>query len=209
MDLIVDFPQRRSPPRTRPQTRAGVSFAHQSSIKYVENLSSEHKADLWLTARELNASRNQLSLDLKAILSTYTSVAEYAQETTKLGGDTSAFMGLENYMMKSTPMNIKDRRHSIWRTVFIEQERQKSMNVCDPEAISRIAGQVSKKSQERARIVGLLHAENRKAAAAVTPFALDDDPNDRIRCRQSARRRSIKEFPTLLEEEIFFRPQTC
>eukprot|EP00585_Thalassiosira_rotula_P008685 CAMPEP_0196135114 /NCGR_PEP_ID=MMETSP0910-20130528/3865_1 /TAXON_ID=49265 /ORGANISM="Thalassiosira rotula, Strain GSO102" /LENGTH=179 /DNA_ID=CAMNT_0041395205 /DNA_START=119 /DNA_END=655 /DNA_ORIENTATION=- len=178
MDLIVDFPQRPSPLRTKSPTK--VSFAEHFEVMDVTNLTHEHKADLWFTSRELESFKDQLSILLRDIVSTNSTVGEYAQKIMTIRGDTSAFLGLENYMAKNTASNIRYRRRSICNAILMEQERQSNIDAYDPEAMSRIAGQFSEVSRERARITGLLHADKSE-----TPMPLDDAHNC-IRHHQSA-----------------------
>eukprot|EP00584_Thalassiosira_punctigera_P017769 CAMPEP_0172561144 /NCGR_PEP_ID=MMETSP1067-20121228/91757_1 /TAXON_ID=265564 ORGANISM="Thalassiosira punctigera, Strain Tpunct2005C2" /NCGR_SAMPLE_ID=MMETSP1067 /ASSEMBLY_ACC=CAM_ASM_000444 /LENGTH=85 /DNA_ID=CAMNT_0013351125 /DNA_START=159 /DNA_END=416 /DNA_ORIENTATION=+ len=82
-------------------------------------------------------------------------MAEYAEMNTH---DTSAFMGLENYLSPDRPHEVKLRRRSIWNAVLSEQQRQVDADIEDPKAISKVAESFSDLSRKRARIIGLLHS---------------------------------------------------
>mmetsp|Transcript_27024 Transcript_27024/g.56305 ORF Transcript_27024/g.56305 Transcript_27024/m.56305 type:complete len:158 (+) Transcript_27024:131-604(+) len=153
MGLIVDFPQHDSPWNTAPPRR--VIFATHTEAKFVENLSLKCKADLWFSIQELESFKSGMARDIRRILSSGMTVADYAEMNVH---DTSAFMGLENYFFQNTRQNIRNRRGSVWEVVLSEQQRQLDVGVHDPESMAAIAEAASEKSRKRARIIGLLHA---------------------------------------------------
>eukprot|EP00579_Thalassiosira_antarctica_P022904 CAMPEP_0201990248 /NCGR_PEP_ID=MMETSP0904-20121228/93276_1 /ASSEMBLY_ACC=CAM_ASM_000553 /TAXON_ID=420261 /ORGANISM="Thalassiosira antarctica, Strain CCMP982" /LENGTH=240 /DNA_ID=CAMNT_0048544505 /DNA_START=58 /DNA_END=780 /DNA_ORIENTATION=- len=157
MDLIVDFPPCHSS-RNMPSPR--VSFADHLEINIIENLSQEFKDDVWFTQREIKSFTYQVIMTLRIISSTLNmTVAQYAEMNVH---DTSAFMGLENYLSKDTTENIRYGRDAIRKAVLLEQHRQLDLCIHDPDAISLISERVSELSRKRAHIIGLLHAEKRK-----------------------------------------------
>ena len=120
----------------------------------IENLSLKHKDDLWFSSQDMNSFKHQTKMILKGILSINMSVAQYAELKIQ---ETSAFMGLENYLSKETTQEIKHRRRAIHRAVLLEQQCQLDIGIDDPEAISIISEALSEKSRLRARMIGLLH----------------------------------------------------
>ena len=164
MNLIVDFPQCHSH-RNTPSPR--VSFADNLEINIIENLSLKYKDDVWFTQREIKSFTYQTIMTLRSMSSILNmTVAQYAEMNVH---DTSAFMGLENYLSKDTTEKIRYRRDAIRKAVLLEQQRQLDLCIHDPEAISILSSQVSELSRKRAHIIGLLHAEKRKTEP------LDDD----------------------------------
>eukprot|EP00580_Thalassiosira_gravida_P001561 CAMPEP_0201608686 /NCGR_PEP_ID=MMETSP0492-20130828/8664_1 /ASSEMBLY_ACC=CAM_ASM_000837 /TAXON_ID=420259 /ORGANISM="Thalassiosira gravida, Strain GMp14c1" /LENGTH=141 /DNA_ID=CAMNT_0048073599 /DNA_START=328 /DNA_END=753 /DNA_ORIENTATION=- len=137
------------------QPRVLVSFEGHATVKYIENLSLEYKADLWFSSAEMEQFKIKAARMLHSISSFGMSIAQYAQMNMN---DTSTFMGLENYLLRNTSRNIQDRRGAIWRAVRLEQARQVDAGIHDPDAIAIIAEVLSEKSRTRARIIGLLHA---------------------------------------------------
>ena len=154
MDLIVDFPQYHSH-RNTPSPR--VSFADHVEINIIENLSLKYKDDVWFTQREIKSFTYQTIMTLRSMSSILNmTVAQYAEMNVH---DTSAFMGLENYLSKDTTQEIGHRREEIRRAILLEQQRQLDIGIDDPEAISIISEALSVKSRLRARMIGLLHAD--------------------------------------------------
>eukprot|EP00585_Thalassiosira_rotula_P003250 CAMPEP_0196137778 /NCGR_PEP_ID=MMETSP0910-20130528/5653_1 /TAXON_ID=49265 /ORGANISM="Thalassiosira rotula, Strain GSO102" /LENGTH=156 /DNA_ID=CAMNT_0041398285 /DNA_START=66 /DNA_END=536 /DNA_ORIENTATION=+ len=153
MVLIVDFPQRRPLPTKGKPPR--VSFTSHAKVVYIENLSLNHKADLWFLSQEIERFKIQVARLLYSILSSGASIAQYAEVNAR---DTSTFMGLENYLTPNTSQNIRSRRRAILRAVLLEQARQLNAGVCDPDAMADIVWSASEKSRKRARVIGLLHA---------------------------------------------------
>ena len=73
--------------------------------------------------------------------------------------NTSAFLGLEHCLSKSTyKVVIKKRRASI-EAVISEHNRQLSSGVNDPTTLADISAAESAWARERARTLGLLHSE--------------------------------------------------
>jgi len=152
MDLIVDFPHKRAPSQNKPR----VSFVGAIEINFVENLSySKHRDSIWFSAEEMDSFRYQAALTVRTITST-TTMAEYAEQHVK---DTSAFLGLENYLSKNTLQEMKYRRRAAPMAVLSEQHRQDRLGINDPDALASASQAVSDMSTRRARIIGMMHAE--------------------------------------------------
>ena len=129
MDLIVDFPENRATPQNEPR----VSFEEAIEINFVENLSySNHRDDLWFLAEEMHSFKRQAAITVRTITSTMT-MAEYAELHVK---DTSAFLGLENYMTKNAFKEIRRRRKAVPVAVLSEQCRQDRLGINDPDALA-------------------------------------------------------------------------
>ena len=151
MDLIVDFPHNRATPQNKPR----VSFAD-IEIKFVENIScSKHRDDLWFSAEEMHSFKYQTAITVRTITSTMT-MAQKAELHVK---DTSAFLGLENYLTKNTLQEMKYRRKAAPMAVLSEQHRQDRLGINDPDALASASQAVSDMSTRRARIIGMMHAE--------------------------------------------------
>ena len=151
MDLIVDFPHNRAHPQNEPR----VSFAD-IEINFVENLSYSNQRDsIWFSAEEMHSFRYQAALTVRTITSTMT-MAEYAELHVK---ETSAFLGLENYLTQDAFRAIKHRKGAIQRAVLSEQHRQDRLGINDPDALASASQSVSDMSTRRARIIGMMHAE--------------------------------------------------
>ncbi len=152
MKLIVDFPhdcsnlQSAGPPR--------VSFADNIKIKFIENLSIEHKSYLWFTKQEMGSFKIKMGHLLQNITSTMT-MTEYAEMNSH---DTSAFMGLKNYLSPDRPREINHRQRAITNAVLSKQSRQIHTGANEPEATSKVAKLMSELSSNCARIIRLLHA---------------------------------------------------
>ena len=73
--------------------------------------------------------------------------------------DTSAFLGLENYLTKNTFKEIRRRRKAVPVAVLSEQYRQDRLGINDPDALASASQAASDVSTRRARIIGMMHAE--------------------------------------------------
>ena len=153
MDLIVDFPQQYSP-RNRLPPR--VTFADHLEMIIFDKISNESKAHVWFSSQEIQSFRYQMILMLRSLSSINMTVAQHAESNLH---NTSAFMGLENYFSETTPCEITCRRRTIRRAILLEQQRQLDVSIQDPGAISSISQVLSLESRNRARIIGLLHAD--------------------------------------------------
>lgn len=166
LDLIVGFPQGpRMSSFSKSSQRGRVSFANHVEVKYAGYL-LEYKESLWYSREEIKSIKCQSATLLRKITDHMT-MAEYAEINS---GDTSAFLGMENYLSPTTTKEIRCRRITICVMVLLEQERQSRSGVNDPERIAQVARGVSEASAVRARIIGLLHAERKdpKRTSAAT-----------------------------------------
>ena len=73
--------------------------------------------------------------------------------------DTSVFLGLEAHTSPCTPRTIRHHRAMVVRIVLDEQARQVEAGIDDVEANARLSVRASGWSRERARLIGLIHAE--------------------------------------------------
>ena len=156
-NLIVDFTQYQ-PRRCSCPNMPRVSFADHIEEKIVENLSYKHKTELWFTDHEMKSFRNQTVLLLRNINANSMTIAQYADRNIQ---DTSVFMGLERFFSKKTPKEIVYKRKAICRAVCSEQQRQLEAGIYDPDEMASISQAASEWSRNRARIIGLIHAEKR------------------------------------------------
>ena len=159
MNLIVDFPQipEDSTLNTQMPSTRRVSFTDKIEVKFIKNLSVEHKADLWFTDREVESFKfNNSALLMRKLSSMNMTMATFAEMNC---GDTSAFMGLEIYLSKSTCKGVMDRRRSIRVAVLLEQSRQVAAGILDPVKMAKISETESALSQRRSQIIGLLHID--------------------------------------------------
>ena len=154
MTLIVDFPQSNSSPHRRER----VSFVDQIQVKFIENLSYKHKSDLWYSQRELKSFKYHSALVLHKVKSVMT-MAQYAELHVD---NTSAFLGLENYLSELGYREITHRRQAVRRTVLLEQQRQSNLNIYDPDTMATVAEAKSDFSRRRAQIIGLIHIAERR-----------------------------------------------
>ena len=93
LDLIVDFPNQNS---TCSSPR--VSFSSNIEMKFVENLSIEHKSTLWHTPTDMENHKRHAALVLRCVRSMNLSMAQFAENNV---GTTEVFMGLENFLRDS------------------------------------------------------------------------------------------------------------
>lgn len=181
MELIVDFPHiiegcsaHHHDNRFPQVEKKRVSFSEKVKAWTIENLSFEHKADLWFTDREILRFRQQTIVLLKSLQARGMTVAQYAAKNTE---DTSVFLGLESHLTGTTARHIRDRRKRLARAVMSEQSRQIRRRLLlaagggggsieyyyyDPiERLASISAAETECSRVRAHIVGLLHCDKR------------------------------------------------
>ena len=89
----------------------------------------------------------QAALTVQRITSAMT-MAEYAELHRQ---ETSAFLGLEDYLSKNTSQEIRRRRKAITSAVLSEQRRQYRFGINDPDALAYASRAVSELSSRRAR----------------------------------------------------------
>ena len=165
MNLLVEFP------RSRQNSRAGasprVSFADIAEVKSVECLPSQYKADLWFSQLELNYFKSNAAILRRKMISDSTTMMilnnfDAAAEVMRLLNvqDTSAYMGLERYLTLATFEETVFRRKGLVRAMRLEQKRQRSIGIYDPDALTSVSEAWSEWSRDRASLVGLLHASS-------------------------------------------------
>jgi len=157
MALIVDFPQQSSH-ASPPNEQRKVSFGELSDVKFVENIALQHRADLWFSKDEIDSFKYELAHILQQVRLLGLTMAQFAEQNAQ---DTSAFLGLEDYLSKVTFLEIKNRRRAVIRAVLVEQDRQNRFGIVDSEAIANVSRTVSDVAERRARIIGMLHAGDR------------------------------------------------
>ena len=109
-------------------------------IVIVENLSHEHKSNLWYTDVELNSFKCDAALLLLSITSSEMTVAQYAELHLH---ETSTFLGLENYLSQASIREVKKHRCAIVNTVLLEQKRQHHSDNIDVDTMSVVLQAVS------------------------------------------------------------------
>eukprot|EP01083_Nonionella_stella_P123184 371078_1 len=153
MNLIVDFPA------TIPsRNNSRVSFADDLQITFIANLTNAHKDTLWFTNREMKHFKYQSAMILKALQLNNMTMAQFAELN---ANETSAFMGLENYLSETTTREIKYQRDAIRRQVLHEQDRQIREGVHDLDAMASVSEAASDWSRKRAGIIALIHTDKR------------------------------------------------
>ena len=73
--------------------------------------------------------------------------------------DTSAFLGLEHCLSKSTYKEVIKKRRASIEAAISEHHRQLSLGMNDPTTLANISAAESAWARERARTLGLLHSE--------------------------------------------------
>ena len=150
MHLIVDLPGGR--PRTSSKKKPSVSFKDQVDIKFVDSLAfSKHRDGIWFSKEEMYSFKYQAALTVQRITSANGQYAELHRQ------ETSAFLGLEDYLSKNTSQEIRRRRKAITSAVLSEQRRQYSFGINDPDALEYASRAVSELSSRRARIIAMIH----------------------------------------------------
>jgi len=152
MNHIVDFPHNRA----SSQHKQRVSFQDEADVKFIENIScSKHRGDIWFSSDEMHSFKYQAAITVREITSTMT-MAQYAELHVQ---DTSAFLGLENYMAQDTFRGVIYRKEAIIVAVLSEQRRQCRSGINDPDALAHVSQAVSDLSTRQARIIGMIHAK--------------------------------------------------
>jgi hypothetical protein len=146
MDLIVNFPQ----------SRARVSFATHTEVITVKNIAIEHKTDLWYTTSELKSFRRDAALLIISIHYSGMTEDQYAELHVS---ESSAFLGIENYLSKATTIEVAKRRRAIVDAVLLEQERQYRSGDIDAGIMAVTSEAISGLSTRRARLIARLHSK--------------------------------------------------
>lgn len=163
MDLIVDFPSKRFPrrqPNRLPNKEKRVTFSDQSTVRFVEYHSPEHKAVIWLSQEEVSYTKLRNKMILNTLRENDLTVAQFAKMNMD---DTSTFLGLERYFSDTTSQEILHRRSAVRDAVLSEQGRQRRTGEYDADKIARVAMVESATCRKRAHMIGLLHCDARKA----------------------------------------------
>ena len=129
---LVDFPSKRT--CTKKEEKL-VSFAKQSQVMFVKNLTNEHGLDLWYTEQEIDEIKCRFVTTIRLIRSGMT-MADFAQRNIN---DTSVFLGLENHLTESEIHVINQRRRAISNSVLLEQDGQLHLGIYDPDAMVRVS----------------------------------------------------------------------
>ena len=156
--LILDFPRH---PRNTPKPR--VTFDNQIEMKFVEALRyTPSKPDLWYNKKEMDGFKLQAAFLMRKIRDVNMSMVEFAEANATGRQDTVAFLGLENFLSKKIPEQVKAKRRELQRVVWHEQRRQIPEGVHDTERLAKICEGVTEWSQWRAQIIGQLHFTERR-----------------------------------------------
>ena len=153
--LIVDFPKEGRVPSSclLMNKKPMVSFADTVHITYVEDLSYEYRDDLYLSREEMELMRHSTARLAKRL----SLMAQHRVEVHL--AVTSTILGLEAYLTKNMPREIRRRKKAYCNLVLEEQERQLDADFQDAERMASIAMKESEKSRERALFIGLLHED--------------------------------------------------
>lgn len=166
MDLIVDFPRAPctdSASPLAPQEEGPIapsrraSFAKEAQVKFIENLAFDHKDALWFSRQEIEDIQRRTARMLRTLRAHGLTMEQYAMLNVQ---ETSAFMGLENYLSNAAAIGIRRRRSAVRAAVLREQHRQDEMGILDFDAMSNASKAATQVALKRARIVALLHASD-------------------------------------------------
>jgi hypothetical protein len=128
-----------------------VSFSPTSEMCLVNK--HENKNDLFYSAHELHIMKLRRILDSNNLM-------ENIGRTDFINvSDTSAFLGFENILPRSTYMEVIQRRRASVEAVLCEQHRQLSLKKNDPNTLSKISAAKTAWARDRARTIGLLHSD--------------------------------------------------
>ena len=122
----------------------------------VENLAHEHNTDLWYTASELKSFKRNATLLIISIHSSGMTVAQYAELHLN---ESSAFLGIDNYLSNDTIRGVVKRRRAIVDAVLLEQERQYRSDNIDADIMAVVLEAISGLSARRARLIARLHSK--------------------------------------------------
>ena len=136
--------------------RSSVSFSPTSKMCLVSR--HDNKSDLFYSALELQIIKLRSMHDSYNLLECNI-IGEDIVDMLKNVTDTSAFLGLEHCLSKSTYIKRTQKRRSSIEAVISEHHRQLSLGVNDPTTLANISATESAWARERARTLGLLHSE--------------------------------------------------
>lgn len=156
MDLIVDFPQDRTQSSAACADDHQVSFANEIDIRFVEDLSCKYKDELWFDHQDIKNFRVRPLLMLRALKAKNMTMVQFAEINAH---ETSAFMGLENFLSEETTRQIKLHRRATYRAVLREQMRQGETGIHDAKVMASVSEEASLWARTRAEIIALMHAE--------------------------------------------------
>ncbi len=148
--IIVDSPQ-----TSKPKPQARVSFADTQDVTFVANLKHEFKPKLWFSRTEMQLMWRDMTPLVREIIANNITIAQYAVMNAH---DMSALMGLETYLIESSPGNIALRRWAVWDMVLSEQESQWQVSMYDPYEMASLSEAQTGLSARQARAIGKLHA---------------------------------------------------
>mmetsp|Transcript_5723 Transcript_5723/g.10330 ORF Transcript_5723/g.10330 Transcript_5723/m.10330 type:complete len:187 (-) Transcript_5723:52-612(-) len=168
MALIVDFPpilhRRLSPCPCGNERR--VTFAEDPNVDRIKEFDSsrfENRCDLWSTKHDIVTAKLEIVRLLKALRKEGITLAQYAA----VNVDTSFSVGLEKHYSYTSREEILGRRKAVHRAVLSEQERQRAFGIYDSEKMAAVAAHHSEFCRHRARIIGLLHNDERSTRVSL------------------------------------------
>ena len=118
----------------------------------------ENKSDLFYSALELQLINLRSMHDSNNLLECNI-IGEDPVDMLKNVVDTSAFVGLEHCLSKSTYIKRTQKRRSSVEAVLHEHHRQLSSGVADPNTLAIISAAESAWARERARTIALIHSK--------------------------------------------------
>ncbi len=125
-------------------------------VAIVKNLAHEYKTKLWYTTSEIKSFKRDNALLIISIISSGMTVAQYAK---LLVNKTTAFLGIEMYLSKSTLRGVAKRRCAIVDAVLLEQDCQYCSGNIDANLMAVASEAVSGLSAKRARLIARLHSK--------------------------------------------------
>lgn len=163
--LLVDFPPlndlafplHRPADPWIPKKERRVSFHAEAEVNMI-SIHHNRKTDLWYSNYDMKCFKYDAALTVKTLKAKrmLVTMEEYAELLHQ--GDTAIFLGLERHLLDSTAQNIVSSRQRLMRAILLEQDRQDSYGICDPDILANISKVESGFSRKRARIIGLIHA---------------------------------------------------
>ena len=155
MKLIVDFPSSRRL-NSYAEERRSVRFSDNSYVKYIANLTTEYRSNIWYTQEESRRFKRDIAILLRELKSNGITLATIAKQ--RVEQDTSCFMGLESFLTESTHTQILIHKKAHYKAVFDEQQWQLCAGIDDPDALANVAHASSRMSRERSMLIAKIHS---------------------------------------------------
>jgi len=133
-----------------------VSFSKYSQMVILDNISYTPKviAKLWYSQTDIELFKLQYSYDMHHLLTTAT-INELTCQ------DSVYFLGLEDcFRVHGCREGYSARQHrqDIYAAVLLEQHRQRSLGIDDPQAMADVSLKESDMPRRRAALIAMMHA---------------------------------------------------